>query len=360
MKIKDIYVIKKDGTKQSFDGEKIVRAINASAKRIGEILSAEDEERTVELVLKNIHEAEVPILTMHSLVEKALDEVNPKVAKCYRDYRNYKTDMARMLAEVNGEADKVLFGVDRSNANSDGNLVSTKRALIFGAYEKTMYREFFLNKEERQADKDGYIYVHDKSARMITMNCCLFDMEHVLKGGFKMGGIHYNEPSSLDTAFDVIGDIILNTAAQQYGGFTVPEIDKVLGYYAEKSYKKYTDEYIKEMQAALSVIVLPAKTVERAHDFAMKKIEREFRQGWQGIEYKLNTVGSSRGDYPFVTVTFGLGVSRFERMCSHVMMKVHEEGQGEEGFKIPVLFPKYVFLYDKNLHCKSCIYPSVR
>lgn len=52
-----------------------------------------------------------------------------------------------------------------------------------------------------------------------------------------MGGIHYNEPSSLDTAFDVIGDIILNTAAQQYGGFTVPEIDKVLGYYAEKSYK---------------------------------------------------------------------------------------------------------------------------
>ena len=91
--------------------------------------------------------------------------------------------------------------------------------------------------------------------RMITMNCCLFDMEHVLKGGFKMGGIHYNEPSSLDTAFDVIGDIILNTAAQQYGGFTVPEIDKVLGYYAEKSYKKYTDEYIKEMQAALSVIV---------------------------------------------------------------------------------------------------------
>ena len=158
MKIKDIYVIKKDGTKQSFDGEKIVRAINASAKRIGEILSAEDEERTVELVLKNIHEAEVPILTMHSLVEEALDEVNPKVAKCYRDYRNYKTDMARMLAEVNGEADKVLFGVDRSNANSDGNLVSTKRALIFGAYEKTMYREFFLNKEDNIKSRQKSLY----------------------------------------------------------------------------------------------------------------------------------------------------------------------------------------------------------
>lgn len=352
-KIKDIYVIKKDGTKQSFDGEKIVKAINASARRIGENLSEQDEDRTVELVLKNIREKEVPILTMHTLVEEALDEVNPKVAKCYRDYRNYKKEMARMLSEVKDEADKVLFGVDRSNANSDGNLVSTKRALIFGAYEKTMYSEFFLNEEERQADRDGYIYVHDKSARMITMNCCLFDMDSVLKGGFKMGGIHYNEPSSLDSAFDVIGDIILNTAAQQYGGFTVPEIDKIFGYYAEKSYKKYMDEYNKEMKDMLSVTELPENVVKRAHEYVMKKIEREFRQGWQGIEYKLNTVGSSRGDYPFVTVTFGLGVNRFERMCSHVMMKVHEEGQGKDGFKIPVLFPKYVFLYDKNLHCEG-------
>ena len=66
------------------------------------------------------------------------------------------------------------------------------------------------------------------------------------------------------------------------------------------------------MQAVLSVIVLPGKNSRSgAHDFVMKRIEREFRQGWQGIEYKLNTVGSSRGDYPFVTVTFGLGVSRF-------------------------------------------------
>ena len=344
MKIKDIYVIKKDGTKQSFDGEKIVRAINASAKRIGETLSAEDEERTVELVLKNIHEAEVPILTMHSLVEEALDEVNPKVAKCYRDYRNYKTDMARMLAEVNGEADKVLFGVDRSNANSDGNLVSTKRALIFGAYEKTMYREFFLNKEERQADKDGYIYVHDKSARMITMNCCLFDVAAVLTGGFEMGNVWYNEPKTLDTAFDVIGDIILSTAAQQYGGFTVPEMDKVLAPYAEKSYKKYKEEFIKYADPLWNGVE------ERAEEYAINKVRRDFDQGWQGIEYKLNTVGSSRGDYPFVTVTIGLGTQRFEKMCNISLLNVHKGGQGRPGNKKPVLFPKIVFLYDEKLH----------
>ena len=71
------------------------------------------------------------------------------------------------------------------------------------------------------------------------MNCCLFDVAAVLSGGFEMGNVWYNEPKTLDTAFDVMGDIILSTAAQQYGGFTVPEVDKILAPYAEKSYEKY-------------------------------------------------------------------------------------------------------------------------
>ncbi len=70
------------------------------------------------------------------------------------------------------------------------------------------------------------------------MNCCLFDVASVLKGGFEMGNVWYNEPKTLDTAFDVMGDIILSTAAQQYGGFTVPGVDKILGPYARKSYRQ--------------------------------------------------------------------------------------------------------------------------
>ena len=86
---------------------------------------------------------------------------------------------------------------------------------------------------------DGYIYVHDMSARRDTMNCCLFDVQSVLTGGFEMGNIWYNEPKSLDVAFDVIGDIVLSAASQQYGGFTVPEVDKILSPYAEKTYQQH-------------------------------------------------------------------------------------------------------------------------
>lgn len=362
----NLTVIKKNGTKEAFDSRKIVKAIGLSAQRVLETLSEEDNRKVVLIVLKGIPGDEIPISVLHSLVENALDEVNPKVAKSYRDYRNYKKETSRILDEVRAESDQITYGENRDNANSDSDLVSTKRALIFNALEKRLYERFFLNDDERQASKDGYIYIHDKNARRLTMNCCLFDMANVLKGGFTMGNLHYNEPNSLDTAFDVIGDIVINTAAQQYGGFTIPEIDRVLGYYAEKSYTKYQQDYLDIARDSaeqygfvnkefLSSDQLPKILELKAHNYAVQKIRRDFLQGWQGLEYKLNSVGSSRGDYPFVTVTFGLGTDRFERMCSLCMMKVHSEGQGEKGHKVPVLFPKYVFLYDKNLHGNGCV-----
>ncbi|MFQ9511540.1 MAG: anaerobic ribonucleoside-triphosphate reductase, partial [Lachnospiraceae bacterium] len=196
--------------------------------------------------------------------------------------------------------------------------------------------------------KEGYIYIHDQSARLDTMNCCLFDMAAVMNGGFEMGNVWYNEPKTLDTAFDVMGDIILSTAAQQYGGFTVPEADKVLGPYAEKSFLKYKEEFLQYQDPSWKGYE------EKATQYAMDKVLRDFEQGWQGIEYKLNTVGSSRGDYPFVTITLGLGLDRFEKMAAITLLNVHKEGQGRPGHKRPVLFPKIVFLFDKNLHGQGC------
>ena len=286
----------------------------------------------------------ITIQEMHNIVEGALERVNPAVAKSYRDYRNYKLDFIHMMDEVYTKSQSIRYIGDKSNANTDSALVATKRSLIFNELNKELYRKFFMTRDELQACKDGYIYIHDQSARLDTMNCCLFDVAAVLTGGFEMGNVWYNEPKTLDTAFDVIGDIILSTAAQQYGGFTVPEMDKVLAPYAEKSYKKYKEEFIKYADPLWNGVE------ERAEEYAINKVRRDFDQGWQGIEYKLNTVGSSRGDYPFVTVTIGLGTQRFEKMCNISLLNVHKGGQGRPGNKKPVLFPKIVFLYDEKLH----------
>ena len=342
-----MYVIKKDGTNEEFNVQKIIVAVNKSAARI--LYKFTDEElkflcEFAQSKAESLHKEGITIQEMHNIVEGALEAVNPAVAKSYRDYRNYKMDFIHMMDDVYTKNQSIRYIGDKSNANTDSALVATKRSLIFNELNKELYRKFFMTRDELQACKDGYIYIHDQSARLDTMNCCLFNVGDVLSGGFEMGNVWYNEPKTLDTAFDVMGDIILSTAAQQYGGFTVPEVDKILAPYAEKSFRKYKEEYIEYADPAWPDVE------SHALRYAQQKVRRDCDQGWQGIEYKLNTVGSSRGDYPFVTVTLGLGTTEFEKMISMSLLDVHRGGQGRPGNKKPVLFPKIVFLYDEALH----------
>ena len=335
-------VVKKDNTKEPFNVQKVVIAVNKSAFRA--LVKFTDEEidficRFVQDEARKMGKEEIEISEMHNIVEGALERVNPKVAKSYRDYRNYKQDFVQMLDEVYKKSQSIMYIGDKENSNTDSALVSTKRSLIFNQLNKELYKKFFLTTEELQACRDGYIYIHDMSARRDTMNCCLFDVQSVLQGGFEMGNLWYNEPKTLDVAFDVIGDIVLSAASQQYGGFTVPSADLILEPYAEKSYKYYIEKY--------KNIGLDE---EKSKEIAMQDIQRDFEQGFQGWEYKFNSVSSRRGDYPFITVTIGTGTGRFAKMASKTMLEVRKNGQGKKGHKKPVLFPKVVFLYDEKLH----------
>ena len=348
-------VIKKDGTSESYNFAKIRNAVTKSASRVMIELSEDEWKIIQDMVEERLNGKEsIVIYNMHNVVEDVLENFDPVIAKSYKDYRNYKKDFVHMMDEVYQKSQSIRFLGDKENSNTDSTLVATKRCLIFNELNKELYRKFFMTQDERQACKDGYIYIHDQSARLDTMNCCLCDVGAVMAGGFEMGNVWYNEPKTLDTAFDVFGDIILATASQQYGGFTVCEVDKILAPYAEKSYVKYYEEYI-EMAQETETQMWDEVLEEYANKYAMKKIKRDFEQGFQGIEMKLNTVGSSRGDYPFITMTFGLGTGTFEKMASITFLQVHMKGQGKEGNKKPVLFPKLVFLYDENLHGEGCI-----
>lgn len=361
-------VIKKDGTIEPYNEQKIIDACNKAARRAMYELSDNDYAQILNDVLAKIDESydedtDIEIYDMHNIVESVLEEDFPTVAKMYKEYRNYKKDFVHMMDKVYERSQSIRYIGDKSNANTDSALVATKRSLIYNELSGELYKKFFLTHDEKQAAKDGYIYIHDRSARLDTFNCDLFRVGEVMKGGFEMGNIWYNEPNYLDTAFDVMGDIILSTAAQQYGGFTVPEVDKILEPYAEKSYQKYLSEYRNisdDIYDKKEFTGMSLKNLDiKACKYATEKVQRDFEQGWQGIEMKLNSVGSSRGDYPFVTMTIGLATSTLGKMAAISLLKVHSEGQGKKGFKRPVLFPKIVFLYDKNLHGDgSDRYPS--
>ena len=337
-----MYVIKKDHTHEAWNVQKVVVAVNKSAYRAMVKFTQEELDficSFVEEKARSLGREGIPIAEMHNIVEAALEQVKPEVAKSYRDYRNYKQDFVKMLDEVYKKIQSIMYIGDKENSNSDSALVSTKRSLIYNQLNKELYQKFFMTTEELQACRDGYIYIHDMSARRDTMNCCLFNVKDVLTGGFEMGNLWYNEPKTLEVAFDVIGDIVLSAASQQYGGFTVPSVDLLLEPFAEKSYEKYYRRYID--------MGLTARIADRE---AMKDIQKDFDQGFQGWEYKFNTVASSRGDYPFITMTFGTGTGKFAKIASITMLNVRRKGQGKKNCKKPVLFPKLVFLYDENLH----------
>ena len=353
-----IKILKKNGEEQNFNGEKIKRAIRKSAERVCVTLSEKEEKKVVDMVKKQLqyNETAVPVSTVHNMVEVALDQVNSDVAKSYREFRDNKAAFATMLDKVYSKKLSLAFVGDRSNANSDSALVTTQKAIVYNELNSELYKKFFLTQKEERAMSDGYIYIHDRGSRLDTINCCIFDMKNLITGGFFMGNLDYIEPKSLDVAFDLIADVTLNAASSQYGGFTIPQIDKLLAPYAEKSYKMYYDEYVNITREACGKDGKPAPLQEcigllkRADEYATNKVRREFEQGFQSWEMKFNSVASSRGDYPFTAVTFGLGTSKFETMASSICMKVRKGGQGKPGFKHPVLFPKISFFYDENLH----------
>ena len=294
---------------------------------------------------------EIKVQDLHAIVESSLFKVMVPVAQQYANYRNYKKDYVAMMEDTLKTADDLNYHADRSNANTTAGLISTKRSLIYTAFNKNLYKRVFLSDLEYNAIKDGYIYIHDLGARMDTYNCCLFDMGRVLQGGFEWEHIGYNEPKDVRTACNLISDITLNCAAQQYGGFTIPEIDSILAPYARKSYNHYLKEYY---EIAESEIVPGAYVNEtKAHQWAMQHVERDICQGFQGFEHTFNTVASSRGDYPFVTMTGGCEEDEFGQLVWRCALKVRREGQGHPGKKRPAIFPKLVFLYTEKLHSKG-------
>ena len=217
-------IIKKDGSHELFNEEKIIKAVKKSAERV--MISLNDNQ--LSLVCMDVKDLcttyciqngtdYVPVSEVHKMVEKALSKVNQDVAESYRSYRNYKTDFVQMLDDVYKKAQSIMYLGDKENSNSDSSLVSTKRSLIAGELSKELYQKFFLTSAERKAAKEGFIYIHDMRDRLYTLNCCLADVGAVMKNGFEMGNIWYNEPKTLDTACDVLGDVIMSMASQQYG-----------------------------------------------------------------------------------------------------------------------------------------------
>lgn len=367
-------VIKKDGTVEGWNGEKIKEAVYKAAARVNQYVEPDVLNKLVEKVHSClIIDRDAPTKDLHKEVIYYLKYFGlTAVANSYQEYRDYKNTYAKSFEKVKDEADNVLLLGDRENANFDSSLVSTKGSLIKGYLTKELYRQFYLSKEEKELTKRGDIYIHDmRDMLMGSVNCCLFDIGNVLRGGFSMSNVDYTEPTSVLSALQVIGDITLVATAQQFGGFTISQIDMVLLPYCHKTWNKAYKQASNSFPGANEVQLL---------GYAWRTLQDELKQGFQSLELKLNTVPCSRGDFAFTTVSFGCWNDPeltnkdklfLKEICSAIL-NTRMNGHGENHK--PVVFPKLVYLYDEDcvggsiealdvfelaIECSSkCMYPD--
>lgn len=313
-------VIKKNGSEEQFDIDKVVEACRMAASNCSKKLSLSDENGVASIVTSKVlglKKKSISTEKIHGWTIQALKIIDQEVADCYKSYHQFRKNTMREVAKIKEKSDHLKYAGDRENANYNSSLFSTQNAIFRGWNSTLISKNFFLTKKERQAIKDGFIYIHDLRDIMVgNHNCCVFDMENVLEGGFKILNVHTKEPKRVISACGAMYDILNTASAQQYGGFSVPEIDKIVAKYAIKEFQHTGDK-----------------------DGVLENI----KQGLQSLQHHINSNVSARGDTPFITFSFGCIDGEDELFNEFQLAACLELLRYRQ--KVEMTFPKLVCLY---------------
>ena len=224
------------------------------------------------------------------------------------------------------------------NANKDSKTFNTFRDLTAGVVAKSYALKKMLPEHISKAHQSGDIHFHDLDYHpfQAMTNCCLIDIEGMLSKGFQMGNAKVTSPKSVQTAAAQIIQIIANVSSSQYGGVTVDRFDITLGKYArlnEEKHRKIGEEF-----------VLP----DKLDQYVKERVEKDIKDAVQSFEYEINTLYTSNGQTPFVTIGFGLGTDEYSRMVQKAVLQTRIDGLGAEKFT--AIFPKLVFALKKGVN----------
>lgn len=342
-------VIKKSGRVVRYDFREIKKAIEKSAAECrgikfkhGQIVPekiydngthmSDDEWAQVEQIIseKAQRDGEVTTAQIHEWVIASLAIQSRDVATAYAEYHTNKTKWTKALMEAQQEAENTSATAhNRDNANANASQSSSLRVLSNAAHEKLAAQNMFLEPELKEAIDIGFAYGHDLAALPYYIyNCSLPRIRDMMERTITVNGTQYPKPRSLAEAGRKLRVITMSIACSQYGGCTVAEIDTILAPYVRMELDRGRDE---------------------------KWVWDTLIELFTEMEVLFNSVGSSRGDYPFITITGGVPAARegLEEETAKVWaaaLEVRKCGHGEPGKEKPMVFPKLVFLYDENLH----------
>ena len=342
-------VIKRDGRVVEYDRNKILTAIkkaNAEVERYDKL--TDDKIESIVGSIENIQRDTIHVEAIQDMIEqKIMAEGKFVLAKTYIIYR-YTRELVR---KANTTDDSIMSLIKNSNkdvmeenSNKNAYIASTQRDLIAGEVSKDLTKRLLLPENIVKAHEEGAIHFHDMDYFVQTIfNCCLINIKDMFENGTVMNGKLIESPKSFQVACTVMTQIISAVASSQYGGQSVDirHLGKYLRYSREKYRAKYEEQYGGKMDPYI------------INQLINDRVKDELRSGVQTIQYQINTLMTTNGQSPFVTLFMYLDDNdeyvEENAMIIEEILKQRLEGiKNEKGVYVTPAFPKLIYVLDEN------------
>ena len=344
-------VIKRDGTTVDFDGSKIVIAIQkANAAVEPEYRIEEDKIQKIAKHVQERNRMRLLVEDIQDMVEHSLmDEGKFELAKAYIIYRYQRA----LVRKANTTDESILSLIRNSNkdvmeenSNKNATMAATQRDLIAGEVSKDLTKRIMLPEKISKAHEEGVLHFHDADYFIQPIfNCCLINIGDMLDNGTVMNGKLIESPRSFQVACTVMTQIIASVASSQYGGQSVDICH--LGKYLRRSYEKFKKSILEASEGNID-----AETLERLTN---ERLRYELKGGVQTIQYQINTLMTTNGQSPFVTLFLNLREDdpylKENAMIVEEILRQRLQGiKNDKGVYVTPAFPKLVYVLDE-LNC---------
>lgn len=341
------YTLKRNGTKVPFNGNKIIAAILAANQSLAE----EDQVRlaTAKAIAEEIEAKDTELYhieDIQDMVETGLiNHGAAAAAKAYIKYR-YEHQLIRHANTTDEKMLSLLGGRDRElaeeNANKNTRMISTQRDYMAGIASRDLTFRIILPKRCAKAHEDGVFHFHDADYFVQdSTNCCLVNIRDMLDNGTMMNDKMIESPKSFQVACTVMTQIIAAVSSNQYGGQSIDI--SALGKYLAKS----RDKFEKKTRQ------IPGLTEEQIAAIVDERLKDELKAGVQTIQYQINTLMTTNGQSPFVTLFMYLRdgdpfIEENARIFEEVFNQRIQGIKNAAGVYITPAFPKLVYVLDEN------------
>lgn len=343
MKIK-----KRDGSLVDFNKDKIINAISKAG-----FVASKTKNAIADVVEKMAKKETLTVEKIQDIVETELMlNYYPEVAREYVRYR-YKRELIRntkgALSEVLEIVNLSNQDVNEENSNKNPVILSTQRDYMAGMVSKELSEKLLFPPDVMKAHKEGIIHVHDMDYAIQKMyNCALLDMEDMLQNGTVINGTMIEKPHSFATACNIATQIMAQVASNQYGGQSVSVAH--LAPFVNTSRQKIKEEVKQELED------IQAEYCETDLDYITeKRLKAEITKGVQTMQYQINTLMTSNGQTPFVTLFLYLNEAKNEQEKKDLAMVIEEiirqryQGvKNEKGAWIAAAFPKLIYVLEED------------